>query len=199
MVIQDQQGLLSRRPTVAMLLQERGDLLVVTGLGSPTYDVAACGHSDSNFYLWGAMGSAVTVALGLALSQPDRPVAAITGDGEMLMGIGSLVTCVTQAPENLTIVVLDNRHYGETGMQPSHTGLGVELHKVAKGMGIENAHEVTDQQGVLALRDRVMGPSQLGFATIRVGTGTDERVLPSRDGIANKLKFRAALGLSAGH
>ena len=102
----DEQGLLSRRPTVAALLQERGELLVVTGLGSPTYDVAACSHSDANFYLWGAMGSAVTVALGLALSQPDKPVAAITGDGEMLMGVGSLATCVTQAPTNLTIVCL---------------------------------------------------------------------------------------------
>ena len=199
MVMVDEQGLLSRRPTVAALLQERGELLVVTGLGSPTYDVAACSHSDANFYLWGAMGSAVTVALGLALSQPDKPVAAITGDGEMLMGVGSLATCVTQAPRNLTIVVLDNRHYGETGMQASHTGMGVELHQVAKGMGINNAHEITDEQGVLALREKLTSPSELGFATIRVGTSADERVLPSRDGIANKLNFRAALGLPAGH
>ena len=192
-------GSLDRREVVATLLQERGDLLVVTGLGSSTYDVAACGENDHNFYLWGAMGSAVTVGLGLAKAQPTRSVAVITGDGEILMGIGALVTCVTQAPDNLTIVVLDNRHYGETGMQASHTGLGVNLHQVAQGIGIKDAREVSDQSGVIELRQQLQQPAALGFATIRIGEGPHERVLPSRDGVANKLRMRSALGIAAGH
>jgi len=190
---------LDRREVVATLLHNRGDLLVVTGLGSSTYDVAACGESDNNFYLWGAMGSAVTVGLGLAKAQPDRSVAVITGDGEMLMGIGALVTCATQSPDNLTIVVLDNRHYGETGMQASHTGLGVSLHQVAKGIGIEDAREISDPPAVIELRQQMRKPRALGFATIRIDEGSHERVLPSRDGVANKLRMRSALGIAAGH
>ena len=66
------------------------------------------------------------VGLGLAIAQPDRPVLVVTGDGEMLMGLGALATIGVQRPPNLAIVVFDNGHYGETGMQPSHTESGVD-------------------------------------------------------------------------
>ena len=113
--------MLDRRDLVRQLLVDRGDLLVVCGLGSATYDVAAAGDHPLNFYLWGAMGGTAMIGLGLALARPDRRVAVVTGDGDMLMGIGSLATIGVKAPKNLAIVVLDNAHYGETGMQPSHT------------------------------------------------------------------------------
>ena len=124
--------LLNRREVVAELLKDRGDLLVVTGLGSPTYDVMAAGDHDRNYYLWAAMGSAAMIGLGLAKARPDEKVLVVTGDGEMLMGMGSLATIAVQRPKNLTIAVLDNAHYGETGMQQSHAGLGVDLEKVAE-------------------------------------------------------------------
>ena len=101
--------------------------MVVTGLGSSTYDVAACGDHPLNFYLWSAMGTTAMVGLGLALARPDRRVAVITGDGDVLMGMGSLATIGVKQPENLSIVVLDNRHYSATGMQPSHTAAGIDL------------------------------------------------------------------------
>ena len=123
--------LLNRREVVAELLKDRGDLLVVTGLGSPTYDVMAAGDHDRNYYLWAAMSSAAMIGLGLAKARPDEKVLVVTGDGEMLMGMGSLATIAVQCPKNLTIAVLDNAHYGETGMQQSHAGLGVDLEKVA--------------------------------------------------------------------
>jgi thiamine pyrophosphate-dependent acetolactate synthase large subunit-like protein len=113
--------MLDRRDVVKRLLVDRGDLLVVPGLGAPTYDVAAAGDHPLNFYLWGAMGGAAMIGLGLALARPDRRIAVITGDGEMLMGLGSLATIGVKQPPNLAIVVLDNRRYGETGMQASHT------------------------------------------------------------------------------
>ena len=91
--------MLDRREFVAALLRDRGDLLVVTGLGTPTFDVFACGDHPLNFYLWGAMGSAAMVGLGLALARPDRRVAVITGDGEALMGMGSLATIGVQPAE----------------------------------------------------------------------------------------------------
>jgi hypothetical protein len=116
-----------RRAAVARLLQGRRDLLIVAGLGSPTYDVAAGGDHPLNFYLWGAMGGAAMVGLGLALAQPRRPVLVVTGDGELLMGLGSLATIAAQNPGNLAIAVLDNEAYGETGGQKSHTGYATDL------------------------------------------------------------------------
>jgi hypothetical protein len=118
---------LARRDVVAKLLEHRGDALVVTGLGSPTYDVHAAGDRDDNFYLWGAMGGAALVGLGLAQAQPGKRVLVITGDGEQLMAFGGLATIAVAKPRNLTIVVIDNHHYGETGMQLSHTGRGMWL------------------------------------------------------------------------
>src|SRR5579862_6813274 len=105
--------MLERRKLVKDLLADRGDLMVVCGLGSPTYDVAAAGDHPLNLYLWGAMGGAAMIGLGLALARPDRRVAVLTGDGEALMGLGSLATIGVKQPANLAIVVLDNQHYGE--------------------------------------------------------------------------------------
>ena len=114
---------IDRREAVRRLLADRGDLLVVTGLGASTYDVAACGDSSLDFPLWGAMGGAAMVGLGLAIAQPSRKVLVVTGDGEMLMGLGSLATIAVERPANLRIVVLDNERFGETGNQPTHTAL----------------------------------------------------------------------------
>ncbi len=187
---------LDRRSAVQELLKERENILVVTGLGSPTYDVFAVGDSDANFYLWGAMGGAALVGLGLALAQPQRPVLVITGDGEQLMGIGGLLTIATKKPGNLSVVVLDNGHYGETGMQLSHTGLGIDLHKIADAAGLE-ATEIKDMAGIAGLRRTLKHLSgKPRFATVRISAENPKRVLPSRDGVYLKNRFRAHLGLA---
>ncbi|HEY4143114.1 MAG TPA: thiamine pyrophosphate-dependent enzyme, partial [Pseudolabrys sp.] len=144
---------LERRAAMATLLADRGDdLLVVPGLGSTCWDLAAAGDNDRNFYLWGAMGGAAMIGLGLALAQPDKRVAVITGDGEMLMGMGALATIGIQKPPNLAVIVFDNGVYGETGMQPSHTQRrdsgGVDLLKVAEGCGIGLCLDVQDEAGL---------------------------------------------------
>ena len=149
-------GTLPRREAVTALLQHRDDMLVVTGLGSPTYDVHAAGDRDDNFYLWGAMGGAALVGLGLAQAQPDKRVLVVTGDGEQLMAFGSLATIAVAKPRNLTIVVIDNHHFGETGMQMSHTGHGINLAKVAASRGfamtatLRTRAEIDKLTGVLA-------------------------------------------------
>lgn len=187
---------LDRREAVAALLADRGDLLVVGGLGSPSYDIFAAGDSDANFYLWGAMGSAALVAFGLAQARPDRRVLAITGDGEQLMGLGGLATIAVAAPRNLAIVVLDNGHFGETGMQPSHTGHGLDLAKVASACGFPIAEVVSDHAGIErirhALHQPVAGPS---FYVLRVKAENLPRILPPRDAVHLKNRFRAHLGL----
>ncbi len=187
-------GTLDRRAVVAELLRDRGDLLVVTGLGSPSYDVAAAGDHDLNYYLWAAMGSAAMVGLGLATAQPDRPVLVLTGDGEQLMGFGALATTALRKPRNLSIVVLDNGHFGETGMQLSHAGQGIELARVAEACGFPRVASVTAMAEVEPLRRRIHAREGLGFATVKIAAVNPPRVLPPRDAVHVKNRFRLALG-----
>ena len=188
---------LDRREAVARLLADRSpDLLVVTGLGSPAYDVMAAGDDDRNFYLWGAMGGAAMVGLGLARAQPGKSVLVVTGDAEAMMGLGALATIAVQKPANLTIAVLDNGRFGETGMQASHTGLGVELDKVAASLGFAWTDRVSDLAGVDALRAKIAALAGTGLAVLRIRAENPPRVLPPRDGVHLKNRFRAALGFA---
>jgi thiamine pyrophosphate-dependent acetolactate synthase large subunit-like protein len=188
-------NLLDRRQVVSSLLAERKDAIVIGGLGASTYDIAAAGDHDRNFYLWGAMGGAVMIGLGVALAQPKLPVVVITGDGEMLMGMGSLATVGLQKPKNLTIVVLDNEAYGETGGQASHTSGGADLVGVAKACGIPQASSMTTMAEVEAfkgsLQDVSAGPR---FASVKIDAANLERALSNRDGTFIVNRIRGALG-----
>ena len=188
-------NLLERRSVVTQLLAERKEAIVVGGLGASTYDIAAAGDHDRNFYLWGAMGGAVMIGLGVALAQPQLPVVVITGDGEMLMGMGSLATVGLQKPGNLTIIVLDNEVYGETGGQASHTAGNVDLVGVARACGISDARSISTTAEVEAfapsMQDVASGPR---FASIKIDSANLERVLASRDGSFIVTRIRGALG-----
>jgi thiamine pyrophosphate-dependent acetolactate synthase large subunit-like protein len=188
------QVMLDRREFVQELLIDRQDLLVVSGLGSPTYDVAACGDHPLNFYLWGAMGGAAMIGLGLALAQPSLRVLVLTGDGEALMGLGSLATIGVKQPVNLVIVVLDNQHYGETGMQPSHTRAGIDLVAVAKACKFVDALHVSEIGAMSHIRDLVHNGGGPILVQARISNDAAPRMLPSRDGHAIKLRFMEALG-----
>lgn len=188
---------LDRRAVVRAFLQGRGDAAVVTGLGSPTYDVAAVSPSERNFYLWGAMGGAVMTGLGLSLAQPDLDVIVVTGDGEALMGLGALATVAARRPANLAVLVLDNEHYGETGLQPSHAAMGVDLAAVARGCGIEAAETVAEAE-VAALAPAIARFHRRGaprLANVKVAPAAAPRVMPTRDAVENKLSFRRAIGV----
>jgi thiamine pyrophosphate-dependent acetolactate synthase large subunit-like protein len=188
-----QENKLMRREVVAQILAERGDALLVTGLGSPTYDCAAAGDSPLNFYLWGAMGSAVTVGLGLALAQPQRRVLVITGDGELLMGLGALATVGVKQPGNLAIAVIDNERYGETGGQRTHTSAGVDLAAIARAAGFGQTATVrqeTELKSAIPMLIMAKGPI---LVVLKVSTAKDPLVLPSWDGHLQKSRFRQAL------
>jgi len=164
--------MLERRKAIATLMANRPkDLFVVPGLGSCTYDMASLGEKDSDFYLWGAMGGAAMIGLGLALAKPKLKVAVITGDGEMLMGMGSLATIGVQGPKNLAVVVFDNRRYGETGMQASHTEHGVDLVGVARACGIARTLDVQDQAGLEKLAGELAALKETLFARVRIAAG----------------------------
>lgn len=185
-----------RRAFVSGLLKEIPDAFVITGLGSSTYDVFAAGDRNRNFYLWGAMGGASAIGLGLAIAQPERQVVVITGDGEQLMGIGSLSSIGAQQPDNLTIVVLDNGHFGETGMQRSHTSLGTNLAAVAQACGIGNAFQARDMQAIDTIAQAVVAREGVTFAQVIVKADDLPRALPSRDGVYIKNRFRQELGFA---
>jgi thiamine pyrophosphate-dependent acetolactate synthase large subunit-like protein len=184
---------LQRREVVQALLADRGELLVVAGLGSTAWDCTAAGDSALTFPMWGAMGSAAMTGLGLALAQPQRRVLVLTGDGEMLMGLGSLATIGVQRPGNLTLVVIDNERYGETGMQATHTAHGVDLAAMARAAGFASGILVRDAAGVARLRRSIHQDAGPHFAQIKVAAAKDPLVLPPRDGALLKNRFREAL------
>lgn len=188
---------LDRRAVVAELLRDRKGAFAVGGLGASTYDIAAAGDHDRNFYLWGGMGGAVMIGLGLALAQPTLPVVVITGDGEMLMGMGSLATVALQQPKNLSIIVLDNEAYGETGGQASHTGGTADLVGVAKACGIGDSRSISTMAEVetfaSSLQDVTAGPR---FASAKIDGVNLERVLSSRDGTYIVNRIRGSIGHS---
>jgi len=192
--------LLRRREVVSQLLEDRGDMMVVAGLGAPAWDITAAGDHDLNFPMWGAMGGATMIGLGLALAQPKKKVLVITGDGEMLMGLGSLATIAVQKPRNLYIVVLDNEHYGETGMQETHTGHGVDLAGMAKAAGFPHARNIATQSGVARLKSMIRSGAGPLFAQVKIDAEKLPLVLPPRDAAYIKNRFRiAVLGPEALH
>jgi thiamine pyrophosphate-dependent acetolactate synthase large subunit-like protein len=185
--------MLDRRELVRQLLIERGDLLVVSGLGSATYDTAAAGDHPLNFYLWGAMGGTAMIGLGLALAQPQKRVAVLTGDGDLLMGLGSLATIGVKQPKNLAIVVLDNAHYGETGMQASHTYSGIDLIAVALACRFKHARAMSRIEEATDVRKLLHAGEGPILISARISEEDVPRVLPIRDGHAIKQRFIAAL------
>lgn len=185
---------IDRRAFVAGLVESVPDALIVTGLGSASYDVFAAGDRDRNFYLWGAMGGAASLGLGVALAQPTKPVIVITGDGEQLMGIGSLATVGAKQPKNLSIVVLDNGHFGETGMQRSHTSLGTDLVAVAKGCNVSDARRIESLDELPDLVERIRTKTGPLLVQVLIAANEPPRALPPRDGVFVKNRFRAALG-----
>jgi thiamine pyrophosphate-dependent acetolactate synthase large subunit-like protein len=189
----EQIKLLDRRAVVNALLADRGDLLVVAGLGAPAWDATAAGDHPLNFPLWGGMGGAPLIGLGLAIAQPNRRVLVLTGDGELLMGLGSLATIGVEQPTNLAVVVLDNERYGETGMQQSHTAHGVDLAAVAKACGFASSSIVGTMAEVERLHASIRALRGPLFAQIKVAPEKLSLALPPRDGAHLKNRFREAL------
>lgn len=189
----DEQGRLRRRPLVADLVSKRAGALIVTGLGSATYDVAAAGDDDSNFYFWGGMGLTAMTGLGIAMAQPERRIVVITGDGDMMMGIGSLATIAAAAPSNLAILVLDNERFGETGEQMGLSAGRTNMAEMAKGAGFTTAETLSSEAEIGKLAELLYATPGPVFCVAKVAPGNDKRVLPSTDGAYLARRFRDAL------
>lgn len=204
MSTQAHRATLQRRPLVKQLLDGADDnLLVIAGLGSSNWDITAAGDRPLNMPLWGSMGAPVGMGLGLALAQPTKRVLVITGDGDMLMSLGSLATVATQMPENLAIVVLDNEKFGETGNQATHTsprnngptdsGAGTDLAMIARGCGIADSTTVREAGEVAELVKDVRTKKGPVFRLVKVMVEKLEFVMPPQDGAHLKDRFHQAL------
>jgi thiamine pyrophosphate-dependent acetolactate synthase large subunit-like protein len=191
--VKNRKPTLDRRKVVAEILKQRGDALIMPGLGAPTWDCAAVDDHLLTFYSWGGMGGCAMMGLGLALAQPRRRVLVITGDGELLMGLGSLATIGVEKPRNLSVIVIDNEHYGETGMQPTHTRHGVDIPAMARAAGFRSAGTVYTAQQLKTWIPRFYRQPGPVFCTIKVTTAPAPLVLPVREGSALKHRFREAL------
>ncbi len=184
---------LERRAVVAALLKNRGTLLVVAGLGSSAWDVASVEDNPLDFPLWGAMGGAAMIGLGLANAQPTRRALVIVGDGEMMMGIGSLATIGAQKPCNLSIAVLDNERHGETGMQKGLTAAGVDIAGIARASGFATVLTARDDHEFAPCVAALRGGPGPALGVFKIKAVAAPRVLPPRDGAYLKDRFRENL------
>jgi thiamine pyrophosphate-dependent acetolactate synthase large subunit-like protein len=141
------------------------------------------------------MGGALMIGLGFAIAQPSIPVIVITGDGEALMGMGAFASVAAKKPKNLSVVILDNAHFGETGMQPSHTAHGVELADVAAACGFNATQTIVDYKSLNAFSNRSNETNGPRLAVVKITTENPDRVLPNLDGVYIKTRFRSSLGI----
>ena len=188
-------GVLERRQAIKALIGDPGDTLFVTGLAGSKDDVLSVtgAESPAAFTLSGAMGAAVMMGLGLALAQPKRKVVVVTGDGELLMNVGALATVGVLNPPNLSIVCVDNEHYGETGWQESHTGRGVDIAKMAEGGCIPYVRTVTKESELDDAAQMLRAGNGTSFVLVKVAPTKADSIYRSRDASWNKGKFREAL------
>ena len=184
---------IDRRQLVTQLIAQCGNAAVITGLGSPTYDVAAASDRPENFYLWGAMGGSAMVGLGVALAQPQRRVIVVTGDGEALMGLGSFATIAARKPANLALLILDNERFCETGGQRGLTSYGADLAAMARAAGIANSLTADRPDQVSAVVDHVLSAAGPAVGVAKINPEEAPRVLPSREGVWLAQRFRQAM------
>jgi thiamine pyrophosphate-dependent acetolactate synthase large subunit-like protein len=185
---------LDRREAVPALLGRHEDFLIVTGLAGTAKDIAALTQDgEHTFTMAGAMGAACMMGLGLALARPDKRVLVITGDGELLMNLGALATIAVMNPANLSIVCVDNGHYGETGYQKSHTSLGVDLEKIAIGSGIKMTRTIRSGAEIADGARLLRAGNGTAFVLLRVKPTDPPGYKRNMDAAAVRTRFKTAL------
>lgn len=187
-------GTLDRCDAVPKLVGNPQDFLIIAGLAGTAKDTASLCEPHGNYFACaGVMGGATAMGLGLALAQPTRRVLVMTGDGELLMNVGSLATVAILQPPNLAIVCVDNGHYGETGYQKSHTSLGVDLAAIAAGAGIPAVRTVTQESEIAEAAALIRQMDAPSFVVLKVQPTDPPKIRRSMDAAWSKHRFRDAL------
>jgi thiamine pyrophosphate-dependent acetolactate synthase large subunit-like protein len=186
--------ILDRCQAVPAIIGRHEDFLIVAGLAGTAKDVAALTNDGAHaFAMAGVMGAAAMMGLGLALAQPARRVLVVTGDGELLMNVGALATIAVIDPPNLSILCVDNGHYGETGYQKSHTSLGVDLEKMAIGAGVKRTRTVIEDSEIAEGARLIREGNGTAFVVLRVKPTDPPRFKRNLDPALARLRFRQAL------
>ena len=185
---------LDRREALPALIGRHEDFLIVAGLAGTARDIAALTqNAPHGFTMGGAMGGACMIGLGLALAQRDRRILVVTGDGELLMNVGALATVALMNPPNLSIICVDNGHYGETGYQKSHTSLGTDLERMASGAGIKLTRTVQRAADIPSGAQLLRQGNGTVFVLLRVNTGEPPVYKRIWDPVVNRAQFRTGL------
>jgi len=186
--------ILDRTQAVPALIGRHEDFLIIAGLAGTARDVAALTKDGAHTYaLAGVMGGACAMGLGLALARPDRRVLVVTGDGELLMNVGALATIAVLNPSNLSIVCVDNGHYGETGYQKSHTSLGVDLEKMASAAGLKITRTIRSEAELVDGARLLRAGNGTAFVLLRVKPSDPPSYKRSLDPSMGRLRFRQSL------
>jgi phosphonopyruvate decarboxylase len=186
---------LDRKKAIPRLLGDTDRFLIISGLAGPAKDIGFLTKESPNTFLFGgAMGGALPTSLGLALARPKDTILCVSGDGDVLMSMGSLATIATMKPKNLIIICVDNSLYLETGGQKSHTGLGVDLDVVAQGCGFLRTKTITNEdellQGATLVNNNFNGPT---FILLKVDQTSPPQYSRNWNASQAKLKFRQNL------
>jgi thiamine pyrophosphate-dependent acetolactate synthase large subunit-like protein len=185
---------LDRKRAIPTLIGRHEDFLIIAGLAGTARDVAALTRDGAHTYaLAGVMGGACAMGLGLALARPDKRVLVVTGDGELLMNVGTLATIAVLNPPNLSIVCVDNGHYGETGYQKSHTSLGVDLEKMAIGAGLKLTRTIRVEAELADGARLIRAGNGTAFVLLRVEPSDPPSYKRSLDPSLGRQRFRQAL------
>ena len=187
-------GVLDRREAVPKLIGDPNDFLIIAALAGTAKDTAHLCEPNANYYACaGVMGGATAMGLGLALAQPTRRVLVMAGDGDLLMNVGTLATVAIMNPPNLSIVCVDNGHYGETGYQKSHTALGVDLAAMAVGAGIKAVCTVSQESDIAAAAALIRHMDGASFVLLKVKPTDPPKIRRPLDATWTKYRFRQAL------
>lgn len=153
----------SRARAIAALLEQLTDQPVIICNGFPSREAYAIADRPTHFYMIGSMGVAAAIGLGVALNKPNKKVVVLDGDGNVLMGMGTLATVGALKPKNFVHVVLDNEVYGSTGNQPTISNV-VRLEQVAKAAGYAHVERVIERDDIVYEFKQMLkqdGPSML--------------------------------------
>jgi thiamine pyrophosphate-dependent acetolactate synthase large subunit-like protein len=180
--------------TSRLVARLKSEEAVIGGIGNTNFDLWAAGHRPQNFYMLGSMGLAFPIALGVALAQPTRRVVALEGDGSLLMQLGSLSTIATLAPENLTLIVMDNGIYQITGSQPTPAAAAADIVAIAAGSGLADSAWAADEEDFERLVERSLSTTGPSLIAVRIddkpGVGTTRR-----DPVQIRERFMLGLGV----
>jgi thiamine pyrophosphate-dependent acetolactate synthase large subunit-like protein len=180
--------------TSRLVAKLKNEEAVVGGIGNTNFDLWAAGHRPQNFYMLGSMGLAFPIALGVALAQPKRRIFALEGDGSLLMQMGCLSTIATQAPKNLTMIVMDNGVYQITGAQPTPAASVADIVAIAIGCGLSNSSWAADEEDFERLIDRSLSATVPMLIAVRIddrpGVGQTRR-----DPVQIRERFMHGLGV----